>query len=171
MLKRLSGREQRFSRDVNHCLSKELASDKRVKTYVIEDLKGIRKSSKGKKFNKKLSSWTFFQFETFLTYKCMANGISVVKVDPKYTSQMCHECGFVDKMNRNRDKFHCMKCGHTTHADVNAAQNIQRKFFAKLLMTGSKSLTRRKCANISSTDEVCENELMSKTLLKVSDVK
>ena len=84
---------------------------------------------------------------------------------------MCHECGFVDKGNRNRDKFHCTKCGYVSNADVNAAQNIRRKFCEKLLTTGSKSLTRRKNESFSLTDEVCENEPMSKTLFKVSDVK
>jgi IS605 OrfB family transposase len=142
LLKKLSGKEKRFSRDYNHCLSKKLANDQNVKVYVIENLKGISKNRhKGKKFNKKLSSWTFFQFEIFLTYKCVANGIEVVKINPKYTSQMCYKCGHIDKNNRNKEQFCCLKCGHKDHADVNAAKNIRRKFF-ELPTTGLKSITQ-----------------------------
>lgn len=142
LLKKLSGREKRFSRDYNHCLSKELANDPNVKIYVIENLKGISKNRhKGKKFNKKLSSWTFFQFETFLTYKCIENGIKVEKVCPKYTSQTCHHCGHIDKKNRNKEQFCCLKCGHKDHADVNAAKNIRRKYVQKLSTAGNKLIS------------------------------
>lgn len=128
-LQRLSGREKRFSADVNHRVSKELASRSDVKSYVIEDLKGIRKNgAKGKRrksFNRRLNSWPFAQFEFFLRYKCLSNGIEVVKVDPKYTSQTCNVCGHVDKKNRNGNVFRCLNCGRIVHADVNAAMNVR----------------------------------------------
>lgn len=40
-LKAMSGKEKRFSRDVNHQVTKQLVSLSHVKTYVLEDLKGI----------------------------------------------------------------------------------------------------------------------------------
>lgn len=36
-----------------------------------------------------------------------------------------HKCGHVDKRNRNIDDFCCKKCGYRSHADVNAAINIE----------------------------------------------
>ncbi|WP_328993243.1 transposase [Kribbella sp. NBC_01245] len=49
----------------------------------------------------------------------------VEKVSPAYTSQTCAECGHCASENReNQAAFRCVACGHTAHADVNAARNI-----------------------------------------------
>lgn len=48
----------------------------------------------------------------------------VEKINPAYTSQRCHECGYVDQRNRENQAFRCLRCGHTAHADLNAARNI-----------------------------------------------
>jgi len=131
LLKKLSGKEKRFSREQNHVLSKKLAAASGVQTYVIEDLKGIRNKRRGKHLNKLLSSWSFFQLETFLTYKCAAQGISVVKVDARYTSQRCSCCGEIRKENRSGGKYSCSKCGFKCHADINAAINIRDRWVSQ----------------------------------------
>ncbi|WP_444963741.1 RNA-guided endonuclease InsQ/TnpB family protein [Nocardiopsis sp. M1B1] len=52
-------------------------------------------------------------------------GTRVVEVNPAYTSQTCHSCGYVAAENReSQSVFCCGRCEHRTHADVNAAQNI-----------------------------------------------
>ncbi|MEV5704275.1 transposase [Actinoallomurus sp. NPDC052274] len=49
----------------------------------------------------------------------------VEKVDPAYTSQSCHACGHCAAESRESQAvFRCRACGHTDHADVNAAKNI-----------------------------------------------
>jgi IS605 OrfB family transposase len=49
----------------------------------------------------------------------------VEKVDPAYTSQMCHACGHCAADSRESQAvFRCRACGHADHADVNAAKNI-----------------------------------------------
>lgn len=48
----------------------------------------------------------------------------VEKVNPAYTSQTCAVCGYIDNANRKNQAFACRSCGHTAHADVNAAQVI-----------------------------------------------
>lgn len=53
-------------------------------------------------------------------------GITAVEVNPAYTSQTCR-CGYVDKKNRNGEKFTCRFCGRTVHADVNGACQISRR--------------------------------------------
>ena len=50
----------------------------------------------------------------------------VVKIGAAYTSQTCSECGRVDADSRkSQAEFVCTGCGHTRHADVNAACNIR----------------------------------------------
>jgi putative transposase len=49
----------------------------------------------------------------------------IEKVNPAYTSQTCHVCGHrVAKNRKSQAVFRCRACGHTDHADVNAAKNI-----------------------------------------------
>ncbi|MGH3380763.1 MAG: zinc ribbon domain-containing protein [Actinoallomurus sp.] len=46
----------------------------------------------------------------------------VERIDPAFTSQICHACGHHDAKNRQSQAiFRCRACGH---ADVNAAKNI-----------------------------------------------
>jgi transposase len=49
----------------------------------------------------------------------------VEKINPAYTSQICHACGHCAAENRESQAvFRCRACGHADHADVNAAKNI-----------------------------------------------
>jgi IS605 OrfB family transposase len=136
-LRAMSGREQRFSRDVNHVVTKRLAQQPDVTTFALEDLSGIRNQRRGKKMNKWLGSWPFYQFETLLTYKAEALGKQVVFVDARYTSQKCSQCGHSYKGNRQHSRFHCVRCGFRCHADVNAATNIRDTY---LLSTAERSV-------------------------------
>lgn len=127
-LKKLSGREKRFTLDTNHCISKKLSINLNVSVYVLEDLKNIRDTRKGKKVNSWLSNWSFFQLQSLLEYKCKRNNILVTYVDPHYTSQKCAICGTIDKTNRHKSKYVCKNCGNIEHADVNAAINIKNNY-------------------------------------------
>jgi putative transposase len=127
-LKSLSGYEKRFSLDTNHKIAKQLVGMP-YDIFVLEDLKDIRKQkSKGKVLNKWLSNWSFFQLEQLITYKAQALGKSIVKVDARYTSQKCSNCGQIEKSNRNGSHYMCDRCGYREHADVNAAKNIRNNF-------------------------------------------
>lgn len=63
-------------------------------------------------------------FRELLDYKAVRAGVEVIAVDPKHTSQVCHECGgFVQK--KLSERVHCCPhCGYTVDRDVNAALNI-----------------------------------------------
>ncbi len=121
-LKNISRREKRFVKDLNHQLSKVIVNSE-YDTFVLENLKKIRQN-KGKRFNKKLGNWSFAQFENFLTYKSEGMGKTIIKVNPRYTSQMCSKCGTIKKSNRNGNRFKCKECGFELHADLNASRNI-----------------------------------------------
>jgi putative transposase len=67
------------------------------------------------------------QFVSLLNYKAASAGRTVVKVNPRFTSQTCAECNYVDAGNRvSQEEFRCLMCGHCAHADNNAARNILR---------------------------------------------
>lgn len=71
-----------------------------------------------------------------IEYKAVWAGRQVKAVHPAYTSQECPACGHVDSENRKtQDKFSCVVCGHTDHADVNAARNILARALAGSLMS------------------------------------
>jgi putative transposase len=72
------------------------------------------------------------QFAAILAAKAEEAGRRIVKVNPRYTSQTCHECGHIDARNRKGTTFACLACGHTGHADVNAARNVLRAGLAHL---------------------------------------
>ena len=68
------------------------------------------------------------RLELALTNAARYTGTAVVKVNPAYTSQRCHACGFVTEGNRDSQAVFVCKnpgCGNVDHADVNAAKNIK----------------------------------------------
>jgi putative transposase len=63
-----------------------------------------------------------------LRYKAAEAGRRLVAVDPKYTSQLCSQCGFKHPDNRKTQAhFECLSCGYQDHADHNAAVNISAR--------------------------------------------
>jgi IS605 OrfB family transposase len=127
-LTRMAKHESRFRRDVNHTISKQLvAHAKDTKAALsLEELTGIRDRMTVRKGQRnKQHSWSFRQLREFIVYKAQRLGIPLVLVDPRNTSRTCSHCGFVDKRNRRTQaEFSCLRCGYTTHADMNAARNL-----------------------------------------------
>jgi IS605 OrfB family transposase len=130
LLRRRSGREKRFARDINHCLSKAIVQTAQGtrRAVALEDLKHIRERA-GKTVSKRqrrlLHSWAFFQLRAFIAYKAALAGVPMVYVNPAYTSQTCSRCGHCEKANRqSQARFLCRSCGFSAHADLNAACNI-----------------------------------------------
>ncbi len=54
-------------------------------------------------------------------------GKPVVLVPAKHSSQECPSCGHIDKANREGEKFLCVACHHTEHADTKASRTIARR--------------------------------------------
>lgn len=56
------------------------------------------------------------------------HGVASVEVNPAYTSQTCHSCGFAYSGNRSRQsRMACTHCGRKVSADINASRNILRR--------------------------------------------
>ncbi|MCY0936114.1 RNA-guided endonuclease InsQ/TnpB family protein [Streptomyces sp. H34-S4] len=77
--------------------------------------------------NRSISDAGWGVFLTILTSKAESAGREVIAVDPRNTSRRCPECGHTAKENRTtQDKFHCIACGHSAHADTVGAVNVLR---------------------------------------------
>ncbi|MFE5855379.1 RNA-guided endonuclease InsQ/TnpB family protein [Streptomyces sp. NPDC056500] len=77
--------------------------------------------------NRSISDAGWGVFLTILHAKAESAGREVIAVDPHNTSRTCPECGHVTAENRpTQEKFHCVSCGHSAHADTVGALNVLR---------------------------------------------
>lgn len=134
----LGGREKRFSLNENHVIAKEIVTLP-YQHFILEKLSKMNKKKHGKRFNRKISNWSYYQLEMLLTYKAEAMGKSVEYVDPRFTSQRCNSCGHISRKNRNGEKFTCEECGHADGADINAAKNIRDLWLEATNPAGEKT--------------------------------
>lgn len=99
-----------------------------IKTLVIEDLKRVKHHKRGtfsRRLNRRLSHWLYRASTALLERRCEELGVRLERKDPYKTSQYCRPCGKWDRRNRRGDRFLCVHCGHTDHADVNASKNLE----------------------------------------------
>lgn len=73
--------------------------------------------------NKSILDAGWGMFVEFCVYKAAWAGRTVLKVDPRYTSQVCSGCGQVRKKDLS-ERWHSCDCGIELDRDVNAAINI-----------------------------------------------
>lgn len=111
---------------INHELNKIDFSN--IKTLVVEDLKNVKKNTKGKfsrHVNRLLSNWAYRQALDKLEMLCEENRVQLARIDPRYTSQVCNKCKVRDKTSRKNERYECHHCGWKVDADYNAALNIR----------------------------------------------
>jgi IS605 OrfB family transposase len=130
-LRKLSGKEARFAKDVNHSISKSIVAKAQDthRAIALEDLGGIRdRVTVRRRQQATLHSWSFYQLRSFVFYKARRIGVKVFLVDPRNTSRTCPACGSIDKRNRaSQSSFLCVSCGFAGLADQIAAGNISRR--------------------------------------------
>ncbi len=144
-VRKSQGKEQRWMRDINHKLSRQIvvhAHEQGVGIIRLEELTGIRprisqrtartsrgatarKAAKARKNNRMKNTWSFFQLTQFITYKAERLGICVEQVDPAYTSQTCPAC--FEKNTADDRRYVCNECGWRGHRDAVGAINIARR--------------------------------------------
>ena len=108
--------------EVNRALNHAVALH-RPRAIAVEKL-DFRGMGLSRRLNRVLSNCGRRAVERKLTDLAERYGIEIHEVDPAYTSQTCSCCGYVDKRQRQGEKFHCRHCGKRMHADVNGARNI-----------------------------------------------
>ena len=150
--RRLARTQRRIAqrrRDWQHQVSRSLAGG----TVVVEALRtrAMTASAKGTVvapgrhvrqkagLNRGILATGWSGLRTMLAYKAPR----LVAVDPAHTSLTCAACGYVDaRSRRSQAHFHCVRCAHEDHADLNAARNIRRRGLARLHGEGrSRSAT------------------------------
>ncbi len=107
-----------------------------VEKVFFEDLRSFQAHGGSKDLSYNLSSNLWGKIIDTVRYMRESLGhskYSVWTVNPRYTSQICHQCGergrrVEDEASTTEKKggehFYCSKCDEHFHADVNAARNI-----------------------------------------------
>ena len=121
-LKKMSRKAGRYSRWLNHNISKQLVQSalSSRKALALEDLKGIREraSAFSREMRWQMGNWAFNELKQFVVYKAKKAGVPVVFVDPRNSSRTCSSCGHCDKANRkSQSQFFCLSCGFQMNAD------------------------------------------------------
>ncbi len=132
---RRSRRVQQFLHKISKDIVKKAVESRSM--IVLEEIKGIRKlyrrgNGQGKKFRRRLNSWSFYELQRQIQYKASWEGIPVRFVDPKRTSQLCPVCG--DRIQEDRlqlRKLWCINCKRKMDRDVVAALNISYKGWSR----------------------------------------
>jgi putative transposase len=101
----------------------------------IEDLSGKSDMGIGKSrdFRRRiLNRWSIRTFQDILLRKARLYGVTVILVDPKYTSRTCPNCGNVDARKGYRKDIKCVRCGAVMDRHEVAARNIAMRGIAEL---------------------------------------
>jgi len=136
-IKKIGKKERRIVDDLLHKISREIVNKAKEESAVIVlgDLKGIRKQNKGRKFNRKLSSFPYYRLLKFIEYKAAWGGIAVIKVNEANTSKLCSRCG--TQGLRHNGKFVCSNCRIELNADYNGALNILKRALGYISRVGA----------------------------------
>lgn len=128
-LKKLSGKQKRFMKSINHEISKRIASSIGAGDIIVmEKLHGIRARKRGKTLNGLISNWAFYQLRTFIEYKAIRRRAIFMVVPPAYSSKTCNRCNDVlSKRPKNAGFFRCLNCGYSCNADFNASLNLKKR--------------------------------------------
>jgi IS605 OrfB family transposase len=130
VLKRLGRKRSNRTRTFAQTAAKQLvtfAPDNAVLVFEALTVPQPRKGKvAGKAMRRRLSNWQRQLIRQAAQNKAQEVGMVVVEVNPAYTSQTCSRCGLSGV--RKRHAFRCPSCGHTAHADVNAAVNIRNRY-------------------------------------------
>ena len=138
-LARSKEREANRRRDYLHKQAREIVIAFDIIAIETLDLRAMTRSAKGTLekpgrnvaakagLNRRLLDAGFGQLERLIYEKAEEAARQVVRVDARFSSQECSRCGHIARESRRRRRYSCVRCGFTTHADVNAALVIRRR--------------------------------------------
>lgn len=89
----------------------------------IEDLT-LKFMTQNKHLSKSAHDAGLGNLALMLDYKAKARGVSVIMVNPAYTTQRCSQCGYTEAKALSERVHRCVSCGLELDRDVNAARNI-----------------------------------------------
>ncbi|MEM4767262.1 MAG: transposase [Ignisphaera sp.] len=128
LLEKLGARERNRVEDRVKKVTTVIAEITRVNKadIVRENLRDMKMNGRkgSRKLNYRLQTFPYRKMIFNLEYKAYERGLNVVKVDAKKTSITCPSCRYVDKENRNGDRFECKKCGFEFNSHYVACLNL-----------------------------------------------
>ena len=135
LIKKIKDKEKRKVNTILHKLSKKIVNDayNNKSAIVLGKLKNLKKN-KGRYFNRKLSSFSYYRLTSYIEYKAKLKGVPVIKVSEVNTSKTCNVCGIIGK--RTKNWFECSNCKYKDNADRNAAFNIGKRGLSYMLRSG-----------------------------------
>jgi Putative transposase DNA-binding domain len=128
-IKRLpSTRNKKLARTVRQEVNRavnQLYADHPDAQIAYERLNVAGMKFKARRMNAYLYASNLAYIPKQVSWGALKRGIQARKVKSAYSSQECHRCHYAARTNRpSQQTFCCQVCGHTTHADVNAAENL-----------------------------------------------
>ncbi len=142
LIKKIKHKERNKVNSILHKVSRVIVNNaaKNKAAIVIGKLKNLKKN-KGRKFNRKLSSFSYHKLVNYLSYKAKQAGVPVYLVNEAYTSKSCSVCGTTG--NRAGNWFECSNCKYKDNADRNAAFNIGKRGLSYMLRSGAKAFAQK----------------------------
>ena len=129
VLKRLGHKRCNRTRTFAQTAAKQLVAFAPRQAVLVFEALSVPQPRKGtvggKATRRRLSVWQRQLIRQWAESKAQEAGMLVAEVTPKHTSQKCSRCGRVGV--RKRHSFTCPQCGHSAHADVNAAVDIRNR--------------------------------------------
>ena len=115
---------QEINRAVNQCFTAHPDAQ-----FAYEHLSVATMKFKARAMNAYLYASNLAHIPKQLAWNAAKRGRAATRVKSAYTSQACNVCYYVDRANRpNQQTFCCVVCGYSTHADLNAAINIEHRW-------------------------------------------
>jgi len=114
---------QEINRAVNQCFTEHEGAQ-----IAYEHLSVATMKHKARAMNAYMRASNLAHIPKQIEWNAAKRGVRATRVKSAYTSQECSACHYVDKQNRpDQRTFCCQVCGFQTHADLNAATNIERR--------------------------------------------
>lgn len=131
-----------FPEDLNISGMKSRCKPKQDENNFLRFLPNGQSRKRG--LNRSISDASWYSLLKRIEYLAAKQGKIFHKVNPRYSSQTCPECGHVHKDNRDKEKFICTNCGYFAHADLNAAHILKQRGIEELGLTISCRVKNKK---------------------------
>jgi putative transposase len=143
-IKKIGHTEQRKVNDILFKTARKInnLAEEHNALIVLGDLKGIKKSAKGKRFRRIVSNMPYLTLSNMIEYMANWDGRKIIKVNEKNkTSHTCSKCG--SKGTRPyQGLFKCKSCGFQANADYNGAKRIAQIGLETISSLNGVSLTK-----------------------------
>jgi transposase len=114
---------QEINRAVNQCFTEHEGYQ-----FAYEQLSVATMKYKARAMNAYLYASNLAHIPKQIVWNATKRGVQATAVKSAYSSQEYQRCHYPDRANRpDQQTFCCVVCGFQTHADLNAATNIQRR--------------------------------------------